>query len=193
MWLTTSSLAACSDRESKERTRLRRQPRRGIYNREEGMMRVFVAGASGAIGTRLVPQLVDRGHDVIGTFRSPGKGDRLRALWAEPVALDLLDADAVRRFASWAGFEPATPGLGNRTVPNALPGVTLVLAGQRHFRPGHAGTPMDKLAHNLLHGCCTPQVKAACRYESRDESTQNSLPSGSLRTTHDCSPWPTSA
>jgi hypothetical protein len=92
-----------------------------------------------------------------------------------------------------AGFEPATPSLGNRTVPNALPGVALVLAGQRHFRPGHAGTPMDKLAHNLLHGCCTPQVKAACRYESRDESTQNSLPSGSLRTTHDCSPWPTSA
>jgi nucleoside-diphosphate-sugar epimerase len=33
-------------------------------------MRVFVAGASGAIGTRLVPQLVDRGHEVIGTSRS---------------------------------------------------------------------------------------------------------------------------
>ena len=31
-------------------------------------MRVFVAGASGAIGTRLVPQLVDRGHEVIGTL-----------------------------------------------------------------------------------------------------------------------------
>ena len=35
-------------------------------------MRVFVVGASGAIGTRLVPQLIDRGHEVIGTFRSPG-------------------------------------------------------------------------------------------------------------------------
>jgi hypothetical protein len=35
-------------------------------------MRVLVSGASGAIGTRLVPQLIDRGHEVIGTFRSPG-------------------------------------------------------------------------------------------------------------------------
>jgi 2-alkyl-3-oxoalkanoate reductase len=60
-------------------------------------MRVFVAGASGAIGTRLVPQLIDQGHEVIGTFRSPGHDQRLRALGAEPVALDLLDPAAVRR------------------------------------------------------------------------------------------------
>ena len=60
-------------------------------------MRVFVAGASGAIGSRLVPQLIDRGHEVIGTFRSPGHDDHLRALGAAPVALDLLDASAVRK------------------------------------------------------------------------------------------------
>jgi nucleoside-diphosphate-sugar epimerase len=60
-------------------------------------MRVFVAGASGAIGTRLVPQLVDRGHEVIGTFRSPENAERVRELGAEPIALDLLDAPAVRQ------------------------------------------------------------------------------------------------
>ena len=60
-------------------------------------MRVFVAGASGAIGTRLVPQLIERGHVVIGTFRSPQKEARLRAAGAEAIALDLLDAPAVRR------------------------------------------------------------------------------------------------
>jgi nucleoside-diphosphate-sugar epimerase len=59
-------------------------------------MRVFVAGASGAIGTRVVPQLIERGHEVTGTFRSPGNDARLRTLGANPVALDLLDADAVR-------------------------------------------------------------------------------------------------
>jgi 2-alkyl-3-oxoalkanoate reductase len=59
-------------------------------------MRVFVAGASGAIGTRLVPQLIENGHEVIGTFRSPGNAQRVRALGAEPIALDLLDARAVR-------------------------------------------------------------------------------------------------
>jgi nucleoside-diphosphate-sugar epimerase len=60
-------------------------------------MRVFVAGASGAIGTRLVPQLIDRGHEVIGTSRSPRNAERLRALGAEQITLDLLDAHAVRQ------------------------------------------------------------------------------------------------
>ena len=60
-------------------------------------MRVFVAGASGAIGTRLVPQLIDAGHEVIGTVRSQGNAERVRALGAKPVALDLLDARAVRK------------------------------------------------------------------------------------------------
>ena len=60
-------------------------------------MRVFLAGATGAIGTRLVPQLVERGHEVVGTSRSAENAERIRALGAEPVALDLLDPEAVRR------------------------------------------------------------------------------------------------
>jgi 2-alkyl-3-oxoalkanoate reductase len=60
-------------------------------------MRVFIAGASGAIGSRLVPQLIERGHEVIGTYRSPGRAETLRALGATPVALDLLDTRAVRK------------------------------------------------------------------------------------------------
>ena len=60
-------------------------------------MRVFVAGASGAIGRRLVPLLIERGHEVTGTFRSsPGKAESLRALGAAMIHLDLLDASAVR-------------------------------------------------------------------------------------------------
>jgi nucleoside-diphosphate-sugar epimerase len=61
------------------------------------MMRVFVAGASGAIGSRVVLQLIDRGHEVIGTFKSPGKAEGVVALGAEPLALDLLEARAVRK------------------------------------------------------------------------------------------------
>ncbi len=60
-------------------------------------MRVLVVGASGAIGTRLVPQLIDRGHEVMGTARSRDKADRLLALGAEPVVLDALDGRAVRQ------------------------------------------------------------------------------------------------
>ncbi|MEQ4209799.1 NAD(P)-dependent oxidoreductase [Actinopolymorpha sp. B17G11] len=58
-------------------------------------MRVFVAGAAGAIGMRLVPQLVARGHQVTATTRSTDKVDRLRGLGAEPVVVDGLDAAAV--------------------------------------------------------------------------------------------------
>lgn len=58
-------------------------------------MRVFVAGGAGAIGVRLVPQLVARGHQVTASTRSAGKVDQLRALGAEPVVVDGLDAVAV--------------------------------------------------------------------------------------------------
>jgi 2-alkyl-3-oxoalkanoate reductase len=60
-------------------------------------MKVLVVGASGAIGSRLVPQLIERGHQVIGSCRSPEKLERLRALGAEPILLDALDPSAVRR------------------------------------------------------------------------------------------------
>ena len=58
-------------------------------------MRVFVAGGAGAIGRRLVPRLIERGHDVTATTRSPGKLDQLRALGAAAVAVDGLDPVAV--------------------------------------------------------------------------------------------------
>jgi 2-alkyl-3-oxoalkanoate reductase len=60
-------------------------------------MRVFVAGASGAIGRRLIPQLLDVGHEVIGTHNSPESAALLQTLGAQPVRLDLLDAPAVRQ------------------------------------------------------------------------------------------------
>ncbi|HZB06225.1 MAG TPA: NAD(P)-dependent oxidoreductase [Thermoleophilaceae bacterium] len=60
-------------------------------------MRVFVAGASGAIGSRLVPRLLGQGHEVIGTSTSPEGAERVRALGAGARELDLLDAQAVRR------------------------------------------------------------------------------------------------
>jgi nucleoside-diphosphate-sugar epimerase len=59
-------------------------------------MRVLVVGASGAIGRHLVPQLIEHGHEVIGTFRSAGSAERIQALGAKPVALDALDPRAVR-------------------------------------------------------------------------------------------------
>jgi nucleoside-diphosphate-sugar epimerase len=58
-------------------------------------MRIFVAGATGAMGRRLVPRLVAGGHQVTATTRSGRKAGLLRALGAEPVIVDGLDGAAV--------------------------------------------------------------------------------------------------
>jgi len=58
-------------------------------------MRVFLAGASGVIGQRLVPQLVHAGHQVGGMTRSPGKSELLRRLGAEPIVCDVFDREAL--------------------------------------------------------------------------------------------------
>jgi nucleoside-diphosphate-sugar epimerase len=60
-------------------------------------MRVFVAGASGALGVQLVPELVSAGHEVVAMTRTASKQDGLRALGAQPVVADALDRDAVAR------------------------------------------------------------------------------------------------
>ncbi|MGN6794306.1 MAG: NAD-dependent epimerase/dehydratase family protein [Streptosporangiaceae bacterium] len=59
-------------------------------------MRIFVAGASGVIGIRLVPLLVAAGYVVAGMTRSPGKTGPLRDAGAEPVVCDVFDAAALR-------------------------------------------------------------------------------------------------
>ena len=58
-------------------------------------MRVFVAGGSGVLGRRLVPQLVANGHQVTATTTSAAKLDGLTQLGAEAVVMDGLDADSV--------------------------------------------------------------------------------------------------
>jgi nucleoside-diphosphate-sugar epimerase len=58
-------------------------------------MRVFVAGATGAMGKQLVPRLLDRGHRVIAMTRSESKQAALWDLGAEPVVADALDPDQI--------------------------------------------------------------------------------------------------
>jgi nucleoside-diphosphate-sugar epimerase len=65
-------------------------------------MKVFVAGATGALGKQLVPQLVARGHEVVGMTRSPDKQDLVRSLGARPVVADALDPDAVAQAVAQA-------------------------------------------------------------------------------------------
>ncbi len=67
-------------------------------------MRIFLAGATGVIGVRLLLLLVEAGHTVAGMTRSPEKVDRLRALGADPVVCDVFDGAALT--AATTAFAP---------------------------------------------------------------------------------------
>ena len=59
--------------------------------------KVFLAGATGAIGTRLVPLLLDAGYEVFGTTRSESKAVGLQAAGATPIVVDVFDAPELSR------------------------------------------------------------------------------------------------
>jgi nucleoside-diphosphate-sugar epimerase len=67
-------------------------------------MRIFLAGASGVIGQRLIPRLVQAGHIVGGLTRSPGKAELLSHLGAEPILCDVFDREALIQVVS--DFKP---------------------------------------------------------------------------------------
>ena len=69
-------------------------------------MRILVAGATGAIGLQLVPQLIAAGHSVVGTTRTAAKAELIKRMGAEPVIADGLDAPAIR--AAVIAAEPDT-------------------------------------------------------------------------------------
>ena len=58
-------------------------------------MKVFVAGATGAIGKQLVPMLIEGGHEVTGMTRTAAKTDLISSLGAQPAVADALDPEAV--------------------------------------------------------------------------------------------------
>jgi nucleoside-diphosphate-sugar epimerase len=67
-------------------------------------MKVFVAGATGALGKQLVPMLVEHGHEVTGMTRTPVKEEQIRSMGARPAIADALDPEAVAQAV--AGAEP---------------------------------------------------------------------------------------
>lgn len=62
--------------------------------------RVFVTGGTGVLGRRVVPRLIEAGHDVTAVVRSAAKAGAIRAFGATPVELDIFDRTAVRRALS---------------------------------------------------------------------------------------------
>ena len=100
--------------------------------------RVFLAGAAGAVGRRLVPLLVAAGHEVFGTTRSAAKADTLRTLGASPVIVDVFDADAMTRAVVAA--KPSVMIHQLTDLPAGLPPEKMAAAGIANARMRVEGT-----------------------------------------------------
>ena len=101
-------------------------------------MRIFLAGATGAIGKRLLPLLRKAGHHVVGTTRSSSKGDALRAAGVEAVIVDVFDAPALLRAVTAARPDIVVHQLTD--LPPGLDPGRMAEAGPRNARIRSEGT-----------------------------------------------------
>ena len=95
-------------------------------------MTVFVAGATGVLGRALIPQLVARGHEVVGMTRSGSKQDLVRSLGARPAVADALDPDAVARAV--ASAEPEVIVHSSPRCPGSCPRATCDIPSAPRWR-----------------------------------------------------------
>ena len=102
------------------------------------VVKVFVAGASGAIGRVLIPQLVGAGHEVVGTTRREGRAAALREAGAEPVVCDVFEADAVRAAVAAAAPEVVIDQLTSLPHDYNIRDPTFYAANDRVRREGTA-------------------------------------------------------
>jgi nucleoside-diphosphate-sugar epimerase len=96
-------------------------------------MRIFLAGATGVIGRRLVPLLVDRGHSVTGFVRRDADADWLRSLGAKAVRGDVFDADGVRRAVALAAPDVVMHQLTDLKGGNRQANSEMRVTGTRHL------------------------------------------------------------
>ena len=97
------------------------------------VMRVFLAGATGVIGRRLVPLLVGRGHSVTGFVRRSADADWLYSLGAKAVVGDVFDADGVRRAVALAAPDVVMHQLTDLKGGNREANSEMRVTGTRHL------------------------------------------------------------
>ncbi|SEK76272.1 NAD-dependent epimerase/dehydratase family protein [Streptacidiphilus jiangxiensis] len=96
-------------------------------------MKIFLAGAGGALGRRLVPRLVAAGHEVVGTSRSAHGAERVRALGATPVVVDALDAAGLREAVASAAPEAVLHQLTDLSAADSAANSRLRREGTRNL------------------------------------------------------------
>ncbi|WP_433556648.1 NAD-dependent epimerase/dehydratase family protein [Pseudonocardia xinjiangensis] len=96
-------------------------------------MRVFLAGATGVVGSRLLPLLIDAGHHVTALTRRPERAATLRAAAAEPVVADVLDAGALAEVVRRAAPDVVMHQLTDLSAADTAANARLRTIGTRHL------------------------------------------------------------
>jgi nucleoside-diphosphate-sugar epimerase len=137
-------------------------------------MRIFLAGGTGAVGKRLVPQLIAHGHEVTATTRSADKVDVLRALGARAVVVDGLDAVAVGEAVA-------------RAEPDAIIHQMTSLAGtpdMKHFDKWFA-TTNELRTRGTEHLLAAAQAAGVERFVAQSYTNWNNIREGGAVKTED--------
>jgi 2-alkyl-3-oxoalkanoate reductase len=136
-------------------------------------MRVFLAGATGALGRHLVPMLVAAGHEVTATTRTPGKVAQVREAGAEPVVVDGLDREAVIAAVRAA-------------APEVIVHQMTALAGVRSLRkPDQAGAGTNELRTRGTDNLLAAAARAGTRRVVAQGNTVYERSGGPVKTEED--------
>ena len=156
-------------------------------------MRVFVAGASGAIGRVLVMQLAARGHHVTATTRTPAKAGGLRELGAEPVVMNGLDSESVAEAVARAEPEVIVHQMTALAAPGMRALRPVVRAHQRAADEG-PGAPAGRRRGRRVHASCRTELHRMERTAARAAGEAEDGPAGpAAGEPRSASRWPPSS
>src|SRR4051812_16626266 len=142
------------------------------------VVRVFVAGGTGVLGRRLVPQLLARGHQVVATTTSPAKLDLLVRLGAEGVVMDGLDAASVGEAV--AAGRPDTIG-------HQMTAISPTHAGKPGLKPMDRGvaTPNRLRTEGTDHLLAAAEATGVSHFVAQSYASWNGLRQGGWVKTED--------
>jgi nucleoside-diphosphate-sugar epimerase len=157
-------------------------------------MRIFLAGANGAVGRRLVPLLIAGGHDITGTTRSPEVARKLDVAGIHPAIVDVYDAAALQRAAIAARPEavihqltdlPQT--LDEKELPAAYPrNARIRVEGTRNLIAGAKAAGARRFVVQSIGFAYAPRISPSCSgiLQGRFPVGDPGKPSGSYAEPH---------
>jgi nucleoside-diphosphate-sugar epimerase len=119
-------------------------------------MRIFLAGATGVLGSRMIPMLQERGHTVIAMTRRPALVVALRALGAEPIVADAYDAEAVVAAVSSARPDAIIDQLTDLSAADSAANARLRIHGTRNLVDAARAAGVARIVAQSVAWCYEP-------------------------------------